>query len=510
MSTSQPAGHLIVECLLEQGMEIAFGVPGESFLAVLDGFHAYGERARFIVNRQEGGAAFMAEAHGKLTGRPGICFVTRGPGATNASIGVHNAFQDSTPMVLFVGDVGSDFRDREAFQEVDYGSFFGPSTKGFAKRVERIDDANRIPEYIARAFSTAMNGRPGPVVLVLPEDMLRSETAARRQRPMKQFARTATLAAIVGLGALLPALAGAEAAYPSKPIRVIVPFAAGSTTDIIARAIADKMGASMGQPLVIENRGGASGTIGQQAVATAAADGYTVMIHSSSHTVSPSTFAKLPFDTVNDFAGVTPISSLPNALVIAPSKNIKTLPQLLAAARAKPGSMNFASAGQGSATHLNAEKFKMAAKIDATNIPFKGSGEAVTEVLSGRVDYYFSPIAPVIGQIKEGQLLALAVGSPKRAAALPDVPTTAEAGVPGSEFNFWIGMMAPAKTPRAVVDRLHDEVAKALATPEVKERFLKLGADAWTLKPAQFDAYIKQEIASNAELVKAAGLAVQQ
>jgi acetolactate synthase-1/2/3 large subunit len=164
-------------------MEIAFGVPGESFLAVLDGFHAYRERARFIVNRQEGGAAFMAEAHGKITGRPGVCFVTRGPGATNASIGVHNAFQDSTPMVLFVGDVGSDFRDREAFQEVDYGSFFGPSTKGFAKRVERIDDADRIPEYIARAFATAMNGRPGPVVLVLPEDMLRSETAAR---PLKR------------------------------------------------------------------------------------------------------------------------------------------------------------------------------------------------------------------------------------------------------------------------------------------------------------------------------------
>jgi acetolactate synthase-1/2/3 large subunit len=179
MSTSQPAGHLIVECLIAQGMEIAFGVPGESFLAVLDGFHAYGNRARFVVNRQEGGAAFMAEAHGKLTGRPGVCFVTRGPGATNASIGVHNAFQDSTPMVLFVGDVGSDFRDREAFQEVDYGSFFGPSTKGFAKRVERIDDADRIPEYVARAFATAMNGRPGPVVLVLPEDMLRSETSAR-------------------------------------------------------------------------------------------------------------------------------------------------------------------------------------------------------------------------------------------------------------------------------------------------------------------------------------------
>jgi tripartite-type tricarboxylate transporter receptor subunit TctC len=319
------------------------------------------------------------------------------------------------------------------------------------------------------------------------------------------FTRRAGLAACLALGAAFAATA-AETAYPTKPIRVIVPFAAGSTTDIIARAITDKMSASMGQMLVIDNRGGASGTIGQQAVATAAPDGYTIMIHSSSHTVSPSTFAKLPFDTVADFAGVTPISTLPNALVISPSKNIKTLKELVAAAKAKPGTINFASAGQGSATHLNAEKFKLAAKIDATNIPFKGSADAVTEVLSGRVDYYFSPIAPVIGQIREGHLLALAVGSPKRAAALPEVPTTAEAGVPGSEFNFWIGMMAPAKTPRAVVDRLHDEVAKALASPEVKERFLKLGADAWTLKPEQFDAYIKDEIASNATLVKAAGL----
>ncbi len=170
--TSQIAGHLLVDCLIAQGVTHAFGVPGESYLAVLDGFHAHADRIRFITNRQEGGAAFMAEAQGKLTGRPGVCFVTRGPGATNASIGLHTAFQDSTPMVLFVGDVASDARDREAFQEVDYLSFFGPSTKGMAKRVERIDDARRIPEYVARAFATAMNGRPGPVVLVLPEDML--------------------------------------------------------------------------------------------------------------------------------------------------------------------------------------------------------------------------------------------------------------------------------------------------------------------------------------------------
>ena len=173
------AGHLLVECLIAQGVTHAFGVPGESYLAVLDGFHAHADHIRFVTCRQEGGAAFMADAQGRLTGRPGVCFVTRGPGATNASIGIHTAFQDSTPMVLFVGDVASDTRDREAFQEVDFAAFFGPSTKGMAKRVERIDDARRIPEYVARAFATAMNGRPGPVVVVLPEDMLTQYVCAQ-------------------------------------------------------------------------------------------------------------------------------------------------------------------------------------------------------------------------------------------------------------------------------------------------------------------------------------------
>ena len=177
--TKQIAGHLLVDCLIAQGVTHAFGVPGESYLAVLDGLHQRQGKIKYITCRQEGGAAFMAEAHGKLTGRPGVCMVTRGPGATNASIGVHTAFQDSTPMLLLVGDVASDCRDREAFQEVDYSSFFGPSTKGFAKRVERIDSADRIPEYVARAFATAMNGRPGPVVLVLPEDMLTQLTDAQ-------------------------------------------------------------------------------------------------------------------------------------------------------------------------------------------------------------------------------------------------------------------------------------------------------------------------------------------
>ena len=178
-SSSQIGGHLLVECLIAQGVTHAFGVPGESYLAALDGFHNYQDQIQFVTCRQEGGAAFMADAQGRLTGRPGVCFVTRGPGATNASIGVHTAFQDSTPMVLFVGDVATETRDREAFQEVDFCSFFGPSTKGMAKRVERIDDASRIPEYVARAFATAMNGRPGPVVLVLPEDMLTHEVSSR-------------------------------------------------------------------------------------------------------------------------------------------------------------------------------------------------------------------------------------------------------------------------------------------------------------------------------------------
>ena len=197
--TKKIAGHLLVECLMAQGVTHAFGVPGESYLAVLDGFYQYREQIQFVTCRHEGGAAFMAEAQGKLTGRPGICFVTRGPGATNASIGVHTAFQDSTPMVLFVGDVASDTRDREAFQEMDYTHFFGPSTKGMAKRVERVDDPDRLPEYVARAFATAMNGRPGPVVLVLPEDMLTQSTQAQalaRVEPVQSWCDPAALSTL--------------------------------------------------------------------------------------------------------------------------------------------------------------------------------------------------------------------------------------------------------------------------------------------------------------------------
>jgi tripartite-type tricarboxylate transporter receptor subunit TctC len=328
---------------------------------------------------------------------------------------------------------------------------------------------------------------------------------------MKTLRRSA-LAQAAGIAAaisLAPFALAQSSAYPNKPIRLVVTFAAGSTTDIIARAISDKLSQSLGVPVVVENRAGASGTVGQKLVADAAPDGYTLMVHSSSHTVSPSTFSRLPFDTATDFAGITPLASTPNVLVINPSKGWKNVRELVAAAKAKPGALNYASAGQGSATHLNAEKFKLAGGFFAVHIPFTGSAGAVNEVLAGRMDYYFSPISPVIGQIKEGRLQALAVGSPRRAAALPDVPTTAEAGLPGSEFNFWIGMMAPGKTPRDIVSKLNAEVVKAINSPEVKERFARLGAEAWTLSPQQFDDYIKAEIKSNAELVKAARLEVQ-
>src|SRR6195952_2619630 len=178
LTALRPAGHALVEALIAQGIDTVFGVPGESYLAVLDGFYEHRERIRFIACRHEGGASYMADAQGKLSGRPGICFVTRGPGASNAAVGLHTAFQDSTPMILFIGQVASDQRDREAFQEVDYRQMFGPGTLGFAKWVGEVHDPDRLPEYVARAFRTAMQGRPGPVVLALPEDMLSSATAA--------------------------------------------------------------------------------------------------------------------------------------------------------------------------------------------------------------------------------------------------------------------------------------------------------------------------------------------
>jgi tripartite-type tricarboxylate transporter receptor subunit TctC len=295
-------------------------------------------------------------------------------------------------------------------------------------------------------------------------------------------------------------------AWPSKRVQVIVPFTAGSATDIMARTVAQRLSEQLGQPFVVENRPGAGGTIGVGAVARAEPDGHTILVHSSSYTITPTTYPNTPYDTVRDLVGITPLALLPQVLVISPDKGIKTVQDLVRAAKAKPGAMNYASAGVGTATQLNAERFRLGAGIEVVHVPFKGTPEALTEVIAGRVDYYFCPVNAVLPLIEGKQLLALGMGSSKRSAALPNVATTLEAGIPNSDYNFWVGMVVPSKTPRDIVNRLHQETAKALDNKEVRASMAKLGAEAMLLRLDEFDSYIRNEIKTNAALVKAAGI----
>ncbi len=293
--------------------------------------------------------------------------------------------------------------------------------------------------------------------------------------------------------------------YPSRPIRFVVAFTAGSGTDIIARAIGDTLAKSLGQPVVIENRPGAGGTIAAGAIAKADPDGYAFMIHSAGHAVNPAIYPNLPYDTAKDFAGVTPLASLPNVLVVPPGR-YKSVQELVAAAKASPGKLNFGSAGNGSATHMNAEKFRASAGFDAVHVPFKGTPEALGEVMAGRLDFFFAPIVSALQLVKEGKVTALAVGTAKRAVLLPDVPTTVELGYPGSDFNFWVGLFAPAKTSREIVARMNREVTKAFQLPEIRERYASLGAEPLPMRPEEFDAYVRSEIELNGAIVRAAGI----
>jgi tripartite-type tricarboxylate transporter receptor subunit TctC len=306
--------------------------------------------------------------------------------------------------------------------------------------------------------------------------------------------------------ALVPGTARAEDWPKAKPIKAIVPFGAGSSTDIIARLVLDEVGKQVGQTFVVENRAGASGTIGANAVAKSDPDGYTLLVHSSSHTVTPSTFTNPPYNAETDFSPIMPLATIPNVVVVNASRGYKTLKDLVDAAKAKPGTFNYASAGAGSATHLTAERLKLSAKIEATHVAFKGSSEALTEIIADRLDYYCSPINAAIEFIKDGRLKALAVSSAKRASALPDVPTTVEAGYADSGYEFWIGAFLPRQTPAAIRDRLHAEITKALDTPALVKKFADLGADKLVLSPADFEAMVKREIAANAIVVKAAGI----
>ena len=315
------------------------------------------------------------------------------------------------------------------------------------------------------------------------------------------------LLALGALLALMPDQASAQAWPTRQPIRVIIPFSAGSATDVVPRAILEQVGKQLGQTFVVENRVGAGGTLGVRDVAKADADGYTLLVHSTTHAVAPAIHANPGYDARRDFAAVTSLASLPNVLV-APPDRYQTLKDLVEAAKAKPDAMNYASAGVGSSAHLNGEQLLMAANIKATHVPFKGGPEALNEIMAGRVDFYFVPLPPARGLIAAGKVRALAVSNSARASALPDVPTTVEAGIPNSQYDFWLGMFAPAATPRDIVERLHAEVEKALADPGVKEKLARLGADPMTMKPAEFDAFVKREMDLNAELVKAAGVQV--
>lgn len=290
--------------------------------------------------------------------------------------------------------------------------------------------------------------------------------------------------------------------YPNKPIKIVVPFTAGSATDIMARIVGEKLSAAWGQPVVVDNKPGAGGTVGSALVAKSEPDGYTLLVVSTGHVVNPVLYPGLSYDTVGDFAGVTPLASLPNVLVVGAGSPIKTVSELIAAAKANPGKLNYASAGTGSATHVNAEKFRAITGIQATHIPFKGTPETITETVAGRVDFMFTPVLSSIPMIRDNRMRALAVSTAQRSSALPEVPTVAEAAVPGFVFDFWIGLLAPAKTPRDVVNRLNQEVNKSLALPDVRERMAKLGGEPLPMSPERFDAFIREEHATLSGIMK--------
>ena len=312
------------------------------------------------------------------------------------------------------------------------------------------------------------------------------------------------LVTIAGI-ALASSLATAQT-WPTKPIRAVIPFAAGSLTDVLPRVVFDHAGKQLGQTIVVENRTGAGGTIGVAAVVRAEPDGHTILANSSAHTIAPAIYPNLSYDTARDLTGVISLGVSPLVMIMAPSKGHKTVQDFVKHAKAKPDSINFTSAGVGTATHLAAERFIHSAGIKAVHVPHRGGAEALTDVIAGRVDFYFCPIGTAVPQISAGRVLALAVSSPKRAVALPDVPSTLEAGYADSDYSFWVGVFVPVKTPGAVVERLHREMRDAMQIAAVKSRLAELGADPMDMSPAQFDALVKKEIVTSAALAKAAGL----
>jgi tripartite-type tricarboxylate transporter receptor subunit TctC len=314
---------------------------------------------------------------------------------------------------------------------------------------------------------------------------------------------------LIVTAAAFAATAAQAQTFPDKPIHIIVPFTAGSATDVVARALAQAMSKNLGQPVIVDNKTGAGGTIGTSQVAKSAPDGYTLLANSSAHTVNPSIYPGLNYDTAKDLVAVSLLAQLPNIMVASPAKGWKNAVDYANAAKASPGKLTYASAGVGSGTHMNAEKFKFSAGIDTVHVPYRGTPEALADTMNGRTDIFFAPVIAALPMIRDGRVVALAAGSEKRSSVLPDVRTTEEQGFKNSAYDFWSGLFAPAGTPPAVIAKLNAEVRKALESPEVKERLSALGTDIAPTTPAEFDKKVARELAENATLVKQAGIKVQ-
>ncbi len=316
---------------------------------------------------------------------------------------------------------------------------------------------------------------------------------------------TFAIAGALTMLALATAAADAQT-WPSRQILAVIPFSAGNANDVVGRVVLDQLSQQLGEPIVIDNRAGAGGTTGVAFVAKAAPDGYTILVHSSTFSAGQALYKSLPYDTLHDFASIIPLGLQPTVLVASPSKGWKSVSDLVAAAKAKPGQLTFASAGIGSASHLAAERLRFSAGFNALHVPYRGPNEALADVITGRVDFYFLPIAPALPLINDGKLVALAVSTATRAAALPNVPTTAEAGLKDAAYHFWTGLFAPAQTPKPIIAKLYDETRKALDMPSVKERLAKVGVEPMPMTTAEFDAYFREDVASTVKLAHDAGI----
>ena len=313
------------------------------------------------------------------------------------------------------------------------------------------------------------------------------------------------------LGSVLAVLAtgGQAQTYPTHPIRLVVPFPAGGTTDILAREVGQKLSVSLGQSVVIDNRPGAAGNIGSDLVAKSAPDGYTLLMCTvSTHAINPNLYAKLPYDHLKDFVPVVLVASVPNVLEVTPALPVNSVADLIRLAKEKPGQINFASSGSGTSIHLSGELFKTQAGVDMTHVPYKGSAPALTDLIGGQVQVMFDNLPSSLPQIKAGKLRAIAVTSAQRAPALPDIPTIAESGLPGFEATSWFGIVAPTGTPPAIIARINADVNQWLQSPEAREKLLAQGALAAGGTPEQFAAYIRAETEKWAKVVKASGAKV--